>query len=138
MNQVNQILSESVEQVINGMADPLEVFAYLKEVEKHLAKCKEEIENDVFAEADRYGDKTFEHKGFKFTKTDGRATYDFKGVEQWAKQKEILKDIEDKAKASAQNWQKFKTALVTEDGEVIQPCLIKYSKPSISVSYVKH
>jgi beta-N-acetylglucosaminidase len=135
MNQVNQILSEAVEQVINGMADPLEVFAYLKEVEKHLAKCKEEIENDVFTEADRYGDKTFEHKGFKFTKTDGRATYDFKDIEQWNKQKEILKDIEEKSKAAAKN---NKITMVTEDGEVIQPCLIKYSKPSISVSYVKH
>ena len=135
MNQVNQILSEAVEQVINGMADPLEVFAYLKEVEKHLAKCKEEIENDVFAEADRYGDKTFEHKGFKFTKNDGRATYDFKDIEQWNRQKAILKDIEEKSKAAAKN---NKITMVTEDGEVIQPCLIKYSKPSISVSYVKH
>ena len=135
MNQVNQILSEAVDQVINGMADPLEVFAYLKEVEKHLAKCKEEIENDVFAEADRYGDKTFEHKGFKFTKTDGRATYDFKDIEQWNKQKAILKDIEDKSKAAAKN---NKITMVTEDGEVVQPCLVKYSKPSISVSYVKH
>lgn len=132
---IEQQLSEAVQQVVDGYADPLEVFAYLKEVENHLKKCKEEIEEIVFIEAEKYEGKTFEHKGFKFTKTDGRAIYDFKHLSKWNELKEKLKEIEDKSKAAAKNV-KIGAQMVTDDGEIIEPCIIKYSKPSISITKI--
>jgi hypothetical protein len=137
MNNIEQQLSASVQSVIDGEINPLEVYGNLKMLEKHLAKCIDEIKECVFIEADKWSDKTFEDAGFKFTKTDGRALYDFKGLSMWEKTKSELKKIEDMAKASAQNQLKFKTALVTEDGEVIEPCKITYTSPSVSVSISK-
>ena len=133
MNLIKEQLSNTVQEVIDGNFDPLEAYAQLKSLDKHLKECLSAIENDVQSEAQKYDGKTFKHKDFTFTKTEGRAIFDFKNVQQWTKVKEQLSEIEELAKASARNYQQFKAALVTEDGEVIEPCVIKYSKPSISV-----
>ena len=137
MNNIQQQLSATIQGVIDGDVNPLEVYGNLKMLEKHLKKCIDEIKEEVFCEADKWNDKTFEESGFKFTKTDGRAMYDFKGLPIWEQKKSEIKEIEAMAKASAQNQMKFKTALVTEDGEVIEPCKITYTSPSIAVSISK-
>jgi hypothetical protein len=133
MNLIKEQLSNTVQEVLDGNFDPLDAYAQLKSLDKYLKECLNVIEPDVQAEAQKYNEKTFKHKDFTFTKTEGRAIYDFKNVDQWTKTKEKLSEIEELAKASARNYQQFKAALVTEDGEVIEPCIIKYSKPSISV-----
>lgn len=125
-------ISEAVQLVIDGHADPLEVYAALKELEKHIDKAKTEIEGAVQAEAAKFNSKTFEHKGFQFTKTEGRAMYSFKNVGKWVHYQKALKDIEEKSKAAAMN-NKLGAMMVTEDGEVIEACEITYSKPSISI-----
>tara|TARA_R110000772_G_scaffold137266_1_gene246139 strand:+ start:604 stop:1017 length:414 start_codon:yes stop_codon:yes gene_type:complete len=137
MYNIEQQLSATVQGVIDGEVSSLEAYGNLKMLEKYLANCIDEIKEATFLEADRFADKTFLEAGFKFTKTDGKANYNFKGLSHWEQKKAELKEMEAMAKASAQNQLKFKTALVTEDGEVIEPCKISYSSPSISVSVNK-
>lgn len=134
MYNIKQQLSATVQGVIDGEISSLEAYGNLKILEKYLGNCIDEIKEATFLEADRFADKTFTEAGFKFTKTDGKANYNFKGLPVWEQKKVELKQLEAMAKASAQNQLKFKTALVTEDGEVIEPCKITYSSPSISVS----
>jgi hypothetical protein len=135
MELLRQQISEAVQGVVDGYADPLEVWVELKKVEQVLDSAKKEIEGAVIKTADNFESKTFEYKGVIFTKNDGRAMYDFKNCSQWVKIKEQLKEIEDKAKASASNYAKFKSHLITEDGEVVEPCIVSYSKPSITIKF---
>jgi len=44
---IKESLSQSVQEVLDGNADPLEVWAALKDIEKHLQKCKDEIQELV-------------------------------------------------------------------------------------------
>ena len=129
---IKESLSQAVQEVLDGNADPLEVWAALKDVEKHLSECKAQIEGAVMAEADKYPEKTFKHGAFTFTKVEGRAMYKYDHLPMWVAMRDEMKDFEEKAKAAARNLQ-IGAQMVTEDGEVIDPAIVTYSKPSISV-----
>jgi len=128
-------ISEAVQSVIDGYADPLEVYALLKDLEQHISKAKSEIESAAQQEAAKFEGKTFKHKGFQFTKTEGRAMYNYKNVGKWVHYQSALKEIEEKSKAAALN-NKLGAMMVTEDGEVIEPCEITYSKPSLTIKAI--
>lgn len=125
-------ISELVQNVIDGLQDPLEAYALIKDLSAHLDKAKSEIESAAFEEAAKWTEKTFKHKGFQFTKTEGRATYNFKNVGKWVHYQKALKEIEELSKTAALN-SKVGAMMITDDGEVIEPCIVTYSKPSISI-----
>jgi hypothetical protein len=134
MEMIHTQISEAVQQVLDGHANPLHVYAELKQLVKHAGTCLSEIELEAMIEADKFGGKTFEDNGFKFTKTDGRAMYNFKHIAAWSEIDERKKEIEKTAKLAAQN---AKLNMVDDDGEIIEPAQITYTKPSLSVSISK-
>jgi hypothetical protein len=85
-------------------------------------------------EAEKYGEKTFEYKGMTFTRVDGRSMYKYDHLPMWNALKEEMKDIEEKSKSSARN-QQIGVNSVDDDGVVIDPCIITYTKPSLSVKF---
>lgn len=129
---IKESLSQSVQEVLDGNADPLEVWAALKDIEKHLEKCKAEVERAAMEEANKYPDKTFQYKGMTFTRIEGRANYKFDHLPMWVAMKEEMKSFEERAKAASKNVQ-IGAQMVTEDGEVIYPAIVTYSKSSLSV-----
>jgi hypothetical protein len=129
---IQEQLSQAIQEVIDGNADPLEVWGFLKTIEKHVEACKKEIEPIVMAEADKYPEKSFNHKGMTFTRVEGRAMYKFDHLPMWNALNDERKYLEEKAKAAAKNVQ-IGATMVTEDGEVIDPAIITYTKPSLSV-----
>ena len=50
----------------------------------------------------------------------------------WVAMKEEMKSFEERAKAASKNVQ-IGAQMVTEDVEVIDPAIVTYSKPSLSV-----
>ena len=66
-------ISEAVQSVIDGYANPLEVFALLKDLEQYISKAKEQIESAAQIEAAKYDGKTFR----TYTKKDGLPTDEF-------------------------------------------------------------
>jgi hypothetical protein len=137
MEEIKNTLSKLVQDVIDGNESSLTTYAEMNMLKKHIEKCMEEIKEEAQKEADSFNEKTFVFKGFEFTKTEGKRMYDFKNVQKWVETKSKLSEIEELAKQSANNYAKLKTMLVTEDGEVVEPCVITYSKPSISVKLKK-
>jgi phage/plasmid primase-like uncharacterized protein len=136
------LLSAAVQSAINGETSALEVFALLKTEEKKMQdffdKAKEQIEEAAHKEALKYNAKTFEFNGYKVTQTEGRRMYNFKGIPMWEKVKEDLTKIETLSKMAADSYQKFgKAQIVTDDGEIVPPCEITFTKPSLSFTKIK-
>jgi len=44
---IKESLSQAIQEVIDGKANPIEVWAALKDIETHLQKCKDEIQELV-------------------------------------------------------------------------------------------
>jgi hypothetical protein len=58
--------------------------------------------------------------------------YKFDHLPMWNALNDERKHLEEKAKAAAKNVQ-IGATMVTEDGELIDPAIITYTKPSLSV-----
>ena len=134
MMLVRESISQAVQQVIDGNADPLEVWAQIKGLEKFIDDAKSQIEKAALIEAEKYGEKTFEYKGMTFNKIEGRAMYKYDHLPMWNALKEEMKHIEEKSKSAARN-QQIGVNSVDDDGVVIDPCIITYTKPSLSVKF---
>lgn len=126
-------ISIITQEVIDGHTDPLLAYAELKDLQDHLTQSMKVVKDVALEEAMKYESKQFEHNGFKFELRDGRATYNYKGVQQWNLMKEQLARIEKIAKASALNGS---IAVDPDTGEEIQPAQVKYSEPSLIVKNV--
>lgn len=123
--------TEAVQQVLDGLADPIEVFANIKQDLDLLNKCKEQIEEYAMKEAEKFG-KNFEYKGFKIELRDGGRNYSFKNIKEWVDKTKEVKEIEEKAKAAYSSYEKgLQTA--NADGEIMELPEVTFRKASIIV-----
>lgn len=131
MEQIKRTIADTVQQVVNGEQDALLIYKEIVDFEKFIKECKEQILDEVIAEAQKYKEKTFEHKGFRFQLNEGRRTYDFKHIPAWVEAYSKLKEIEERHKNASANE---KIGMIVDDnGEIIQPAVVKYSKPSLTI-----
>lgn len=114
--------------VINGEKDPLIAMAELKSMAAIIKKAMTEVEPIAIDEAMKY-EKTFDYKGFVFTRKEGRRMYSFKHIEAWKNAKEELTEIEEQAKKAAS----VSGTVVTDDGEVVDPAQVTFTKASLTV-----
>ena len=130
---INYDLGNAIQEVIDGKADPIEVLAFIKEQIAYFEKCKEQIEDYAISEAEKFGAKSFEYKGFKVELREGSRRFNFKNIPQWQKLSTELKDVEEQAKMAFAAYEKGKNLTVTEDGEVMQLPEVSYSKKSLII-----
>ena len=104
LNQTNGI----IEAVKNGEVNPLEVQMRVKILENAVKEIKDGINAEVLSEAEKYGSKTFEYKGGKFSVSE-RKTYDFTGINEWNEVNEQINNLKAKQKTIET---KYKTANV--------------------------
>lgn len=124
---IDTIVSENQD----GNGDPLIALAELRTIAKAAKAAEEKMDELAQREAEKYP-KEFERGGFKFTKSDGRAQYNFKGIEAWVLANAKLKGIEEKAKTAAQLALKG-NIMATQDGEVEEAAIVTYTKSSLSI-----
>ena len=103
-NQTNSI----IEAVKNGKVNPLEVQMRVKILENAVKEIKDGINAEVLSEAEKYGSKTFDYKGGKFSVSE-RKTYDFTGINEWNEINEQINNLKAKQKTIET---KYKTANV--------------------------
>lgn len=125
-------IEQLVQDVIDGNENPLKALALLKSQADLVKTGISEIEDYAFSEASKYGSKTFEDMGYKFTLTDGRRSYNFKEIQEWVEVEQAKKDIEEKYKQALLSHEKGLMA-VSNDGEELTLPKVTYSKPSISI-----
>lgn len=104
LNQTNGI----IEAVKNGEVNPLEVQMRVKILENAVKEIKDGINEEVLSEAGKYGSKSFEFKGGKFSVSE-RKTYDFTGINEWNEINAQINDLKAKQKTIET---KYKTANV--------------------------
>jgi hypothetical protein len=124
--------AQLVQDVLDGKENPLKAIALLKGYADLIKNGIAEIEDAVFTEAEKYGSKTFEDMGYRFSLSDGRRTYDFKHIGEWKVADNNKRSIEDKYKQALAGSERGLMA-VSEDGEELELPRVTYSKPSISV-----
>lgn len=127
-------LEEIKQQLINEEIDPLEVFANLKEYEKGFKEVLNLAKEQAIEEAEKY-EKTFELKGFKFERQQGRAIYNFKGLKEWQEAEAVKKQVEAKAK-NAFNAYKLGNDVISEDGELQQLPEVSYTSDVLKVKKI--
>lgn len=122
---------KAVQEVIDGNADPLEVYAALNIELKELETCKKQIEDYAKEEAEKHGSK-FEHKGYKFEVRQGGRSYSFKHIPEWQTYSKAVKECEERYKAAFSSYEK---GLMTadENGEEIELPEVSYRSNSLII-----
>jgi hypothetical protein len=123
-------ISQLVQDAIDGNESALKAFAILKSHAKIVANALKEIEESAMDEAAHYGERTFSDMGYKFELRDGMRRYSFKHLDNWAAKNAQLKAIETLAKQAAN----ANATMVDDNGEIIEPATVTYTKPSIIVT----
>ncbi|MCB0745269.1 MAG: hypothetical protein KDC67_15275 [Ignavibacteriae bacterium] len=122
---------QAVQEVIDGNADPLEVYAALNLELKELETCKKQIEDYAKEEAEKHGSK-FEHKGYKFEVRQGGRSYSFKNIKAWSDKQKEIKEIEERYKSAFSSYEK---GLMTadENGEEMELPEVSYRSNSLII-----
>lgn len=115
-----------------GSQDPLAQLAEMRAIVAAAQDALKVIDPLAIQEAEKYHEKTFEHGGLTFTRTDGKRAFKYDHLKEWADAKKTLTTIEERAKNAAMQMEK-NMILAGEDGEVFEPAIITYGKPSISI-----
>lgn len=122
-------------EVLSGEKDPLEfsvIFKSLEEIVKELRSDKD-IKETILDEAAKYGNKTFEAKGAKFTIRDS-ARYDYSSDEKWRELNAEVTKLKEKIKKREEMLKSLTDEVADpETGEIIYPA-VKYSTTSVSVT----
>lgn len=120
-------------KVENGTITACEGYALINEIENDFKKKKEIISCLALEESELHP-KNFALAGFKFERRNGKATYNFKGLQSWNDAKSKLKAIEDLSKQAFSNYKKgLKVDIIDENGEVVQLPKVTYSSDILIV-----
>ena len=96
-------IDRAVQDVQNGMVNPLEVFIAFNDIMQKLTKAKECLGPLAYEQASLHGSKKFNLHGWDVTVCDGRKTYKFDNCAG-------IKDLEKQLKAEKDRLKKLKDA----------------------------
>lgn len=126
---IKETTAELVQNVLDGVENPLKAFAILSDLEKHIKDCKEAVKEEALDEANKY-DKTFVESGFKFERRNGGARYSFSHIEEVKLAKDKVKALETKYKTAYKNAENGIQS-VDENGELLELPKVTYSSDSL-------
>lgn len=136
LHDIIHYCEQTAEGAASGREDVLSHFSEMRAIIAAATDALKAIEPLAIEEAEKYPGKTFEHGGLTFTRTEGRRAFKFDHLKEWADAKHTLSTIEERAKNAALQMEK-KLVLASDEGEVFEPAIITYGKPSLSISKVK-
>ena len=123
----------AAEAVDRGASDPLSTYAELKAIQVAVEEALNQVKPAAITVAERYPRKTFMHQGLTFVRTDGRRLYKFDHLHDWSDAKAVLAIVEARAKQAAELALTGATMLDDETGEIIQPAIVTFTEPTLSV-----
>lgn len=138
--QIEIFANQLIDDVEQGVTNPLALHIRLTLIEKSFDKVKDAIKKQVVAEAEKHNQKSFDHMGCKIEVKEMGVKYDYSGCNdaEWNRMK-FRFDVYEKAIKNRQEFLKAlkkKETLVNEEtGEIIEifpP--IKTSTTSIAVT----
>lgn len=133
MKMLTTELGTAVQAVIDGEACPLEVYGEIIRIERYLSECKEIIFPAALSESEKHG-KNFEYKGMEVRVSEGRKVFSFSHIKAHNDLKTKLKEVEEAAKRAAEAMDR-KLTFSDEQGEVIEPAQVSFTKPSLTIKF---
>ena len=128
-------LEESVNKLVEGvdlgLINPLDVFASFDKMAKILTKGKTQVDISALEEAEKYGNKSFDYRGVKFTFRNGSKALQYKEDDVVQSLEEKLKERKDLVKLATQS----KDVIYDSDGVQVDKVSIKNGKDSLSVKF---
>lgn len=137
--EIRNYVEQVKESILDGYTNPLVSAQMLKSLEDIIKALRDdkEIKEYILSEADKYGEKSFDFEGCKFTKRE-TPRYDFKNCnDSTLKMLEMQEnDIKGKVKARKDMLKKLEEPTPdAETGEVINPPTVnKTSVLSVTLS----
>lgn len=104
---VEKFSNNLLEQVKEGLINPIEVKCKLNKLQKACENVEKSIIDEVNNEIDRYGnEKTIKYAGFTITRSEQKK-YDFSGIGEWC---ELTAEIDRLSELRKEVETKYKTA----------------------------
>ena len=128
---LEQSVNALVEGVDNGTINPLDVFASFDKMAKILTDGKSKVDVSALEQAGKYGNKSFDYRGVKFTFKNGSKALQYKEDDVVNSLEEKLKERKDLVKLATQS----KDVIYDSDGVQVDKVSIKHGKDSLSVKF---
>lgn len=128
-------LETSVEELVKGvdlgLINPLDVFASFDKMAKILTEGKKKVDISALEEAQKYGDKSFDYRGVKFTLRNGSKLLQYEEDEVVKELEGKLKERKDLVKLATNS----KDMIFDSEGVEVPKVSVKYGKDSLSVKF---
>lgn len=131
INTLEESVNALVDGVDNGTINPLDVFASFDRMAKILTEGKKKVDVSALEEAVKYGDKTFDYRGVKFTFKNGSKALQYKEDEVVQELEDKLKERKDLVKLATNS----KDMIFDSDGIEVPKVSVKHGKDSLSVKF---
>jgi hypothetical protein len=137
LEPISQVIQTIADEVNMGNIQPETAYVALKALQIHLDKALKQIQPDAEAELLKYmeGNRatlTTIH-GVRVQLNNGRRNYKFDHIHAWRELSDKMKAVEESAKMAAEAYSKGKSFVDESTGEIIEPAVVKLSKPYITV-----
>lgn len=128
-------LETSVEELVKGvdlgLINPLDVFASFDKMAKILTEGKKKVDISALEEAQKYGDKSFDYRGVKFTFKNGSKALQYNEDHLVEVLEEKLKERKELVKLATNS----KEDIYDSEGVKVEKVSIKHGKDSLSVKF---
>jgi hypothetical protein len=125
-NQIVRIAAIAVDEVENGLVNPLEVYTMLSEAKDELTKAIDQlkpiVENEILKGNREYGNYSYKIQ-------QGRRMLDFSVCPEWLVIDQKKKQVEEKLKALTRSG--MDSVVDADTGEVITLPIVNFAKDSI-------
>ncbi len=124
------IAGDLIAPLLNGYCDPLTMMSKIAHLQKVCDIATEKIKDLAINERLKF-EKSPTINGVEFGYMSGKSNYDFSNSQIIVDAENRLKSLKEIAKALTKNKQPM--AIDAENGEVISPAIVKYSKDSLTI-----
>ena len=133
IEQIEERFAQLAIDVSEGVADPLQAYAFLQRAEKAAEPMKKAVKAEAMEQAlAMNADKEkVNYRGHSFQVRPGRSMFKYDHIESWKTAEAEKKRIEELAKMAAKIGAEVPD---TETGELVAPAHVAYAEGSLIVS----
>ena len=124
------IAGDLIAPLLSGYCDPLTMMSKIAHLQKVCDIATEKIKDLAINERLKF-EKSPTINGVEFGYMSGKSNYDFSNSQIIVDAENRLKSLKEIAKSLSKNKQPM--AIDAENGEVISPAIVKYSKDSLTI-----
>lgn len=135
LNNIREHILDINQKVVAGDIDALGAYIQLHSLSEVLKDAMAGVKAEAMADAQRRKGEVYQGKLIGFT--EGRRTFDYSGIPDIVNVEKGLEVLKERHKNAALQLEKGMKAVDDETGEWIQPAIVKYGEPVITLKTPK-